>query len=402
MKTHTLFFVFILAAHVACAQTLSIAVRGQPATYTIIRPANASPSQIYAAEEFQRFSEEMTGVKLSIATDEGPLPAKAVLLGNTRHTTELLGAPVDMPGLGADGFRIVAKPPHLLIVGTPERGTLYGVYEILERFGGCRWYSSWHSVIPQRDIFEIPPIDETQRPAFALREPFWFDMFNGDLAARNKSNGNAMRLEEKHGGKIRFGSGFFVHTFNTLCSPEEYFETHPEYFSEIKGQRVKEYSQLCLTNPDVLKIATEKLLAGIRKDPTAKLFSVSQNDWYNFCTCPACKAIDDREESHAGTLIEFVNKVAEAVEQEFPEVWIETLAYQYTRKPPKTLRSGVLMLCPACVRSSVTSHNRWPKVLSRKIRNLWRRYAAGARSPTNFISGTTPRTSAITLPRFRM
>ncbi|MDD2598229.1 MAG: DUF4838 domain-containing protein [Kiritimatiellae bacterium] len=338
MKTPALLIISLLAAHLACAQAILLAVRGQPANYTIIRAADASPSQIYAAEEFQRFTAEMTGVMLPIATDEGPLPAQAVLLGATRHTAAALGTQVDIQGLGPDGFRIVVKPPHLLIIGGPQRGTLYGVYESLERFGGCRWYSSWHSFIPQRDSFEMLLLDETQRPAFALREPFWFDMFDGDFAARNKSNGNAMRLSEKHGGKIRFGNGFFVHTFNTLCSPDKYFDTHPEYFSEIKGQRVKEHTQLCLTNPDVLKIAIESLLAGIRKDPTAKLFSVSQNDWYNFCTCPACKAIDDREESHAGTMIEFVNRVAAAVEQEYPDIWIETLAYQYTRKPPKTVR----------------------------------------------------------------
>ena len=147
-----------------------------------------------------------------------------------------------------------------------------------------------------------------------------------------------MRVGDQHGGKVRFGSGLFVHTFNTLCPPEEFFATNPEYFSEINGGRVKDHTQLCLTNPHVLRIVTERLLARIRQDPTAKLFSVSQNDWYNFCTCPDCKAIDDREESHAGTMITFVNKVAEAVEKEFPELWIETLAYQYTRKPPKTLK----------------------------------------------------------------
>jgi hypothetical protein len=130
-----------------------------------------------------------------------------------------------------------------------------------------------------------------------MREPFWYDMFDGDLAARNKANGNAMRLGEQHGGKVRFGGGLFVHTFNTLCPPEEFFATNPEYFSEIDGRRVKDRSQLCLTHPDVLRIVTERLLERIRQDPSAKLFSVSQNDWYNFCTCPACKAIDDREGS---------------------------------------------------------------------------------------------------------
>ncbi len=277
-------------------------------------------------------------MRLPIVTDAGPLPPRAVLLGVTRHTAAVLSAAADAAALGDDGFRIVTRPPHLLILGGPVRGTLYGVYETLERYGGCRWYASWHSVIPQRETFAVPGTDETRKPAFALREPFWFDLFDGDLAARNKANGNAMRLADRHGGKIRFGGGLFCHTFNPLCPPGEFFDTHPEYFSEIDGKRIKDHTQLCLTNPDVLKIVTARVLERIRKDPTAKLFSVSQNDWRNPCACPACKALDEREGSHAGTLITFVNRVAEAVEREFPEVWIETLAYQYTRKPPKTVR----------------------------------------------------------------
>ena len=322
------------------AQDLILATRGQPAAYTLVRAADASPSQIHAAEEFQTFAEQMTGVKLPILTDDAPLPSRAILLGNTRHTAAVLGGPADLAALGTDGFRLVSKPPHLLIIGGAVRGTLYGVYEALERFGGCRWYSSWHSVIPTRDAFAVPAIDETQAPAFALREPFWFDMFNGDLAARNKVNGNAMRLTDKHGGhSYRFGGGLgSCHTFNALCPPDKYFDAHPEYFSEVNGKRVKDYTQLCLSNPDVLRIVTSNVLERIRKDPGASFYGVSQNDWHNFCTCPGCKAIDDREESHAGTMIAFVNQVAEAVEKEFPNVTIETLAYQYTRKPPKTVR----------------------------------------------------------------
>ena len=322
------------------AQPLTLATRGQPATYSIVRSATASPSQIYAAEELQKFTEQMTGVTLPIITDDAPLPAQAIVLGDTRHTAQLHGSPVDLKILGEDGFRLKTCPPHLLIIGGPVRGTLYGVYEMLERFGGCRWYASWHSVSPQLEAWTIPSVDEVQKPAFALREPFWFDLFDGNLAARNKANGNSMRLAAKHGGhSYRFGGGLgSCHTFNMLCPPSQYFDTHPEYFSEVNGKRVKDNTQLCLTNPDVLRVVTSNVLARIRKDPGASFYGVSQNDWYNFCTCPACKALDDREESHAGTMITFVNQVAEAAEKEFPNVTLETLAYQYTRKPPKTVR----------------------------------------------------------------
>jgi len=306
--------------------------------YVIVRPLASSPSQVYAAEELQRFVRAMTGVELLIATDDGPLPPKAILLGATRHTAGVLGGSPDASALGDDGFHLRTAGEYLCIIAGPVRGALYGVYELLERYWGCRWYASFHSVIPLHTSLSLPDIDDAQAPAFAMREPYWWEMRDGDYAARSRANGTGMQLEERHGGKIRFGGGLFVHTFYRLVPPDEFFADHPEYYSLIDGERQIGYSQLCLTNPDVLRIVTERVLAAIRSDPTARLFSVSQNDWDGHCQCDTCMEIEEREESPAGPLIHFVNQVAEAVEAEFPDVWIETLAYQYTRKPPKTIK----------------------------------------------------------------
>ncbi len=306
--------------------------------YVIVRPLASSPSQVYAAEELQRFVRAMTGVELLIATDDGPLPPKAILLGATRHTAGVLGGSPDASALGDDGFHLRTAGEYLCIIAGPVRGALYGVYELLERYWGCRWYASFHSVIPLHTSLSLPDIDDAQAPAFAMREPYWWEMRDGDYAARSRANGTGMQLEERHGGKIRFGGGLFVHTFYRLVPPDEFFADHPEYYSLIDGERQIGYSQLCLTNPDVLRIVTERVLAAIRSDPTARLFSVSQNDWDGHCQCDACMEIEEREESPAGPLIHFVNQAAEAVEAEFPDVWIETLAYQYTRKPPKTIK----------------------------------------------------------------
>ena len=323
---------------------LRLAVRGESAAYTIVIPAKASPSQKYAAEELRDFTEKTTGVRLPIATDDSPLPAKAIILGQTKYTDDLVGRGKNAAGnLGEDGFRLVARPPHLLVVGSPKRGTLYGVYELLERFAGCRWYASWHTVAPARERIEVPAtLDDVQVPAFAMREPYWYDVLrHPEFAARLRVNNNSNNaLDEKYGGSsFRFGGGLgSCHTFETLLPPDKYYDAHPEYFSMVKGKRLKHHSQLCLTNPDVLYIVTANVLDRIRRDPGAKFYGVSQNDWYNFCECPDCKAVDDEEESHAGTMIRFVNAIAESVEKEFPDVIIETLAYQYTRKPPKKTR----------------------------------------------------------------
>ena len=345
----------ICAIGVACVcgflpaeEHIMIAVRGEDSPYTIVMPTKDAPAQHYAAVEIRDFIADATGVKLSITTDAEQLPPKAILVGDTKYTAELAGsvfpnAPRHTDGNPAsqdDGFRIVVKPPHLLIIGSPSRGALYGAYEFLERFVGCRWYASWHTVIPRRDRIEVPAnLDETHTPAFAMREPYWYDVIqHPEFAARLRVNSRSWRrLGEKFGGDpYRFGGGLgSCHTFNTLLPPEKYFDAHPEYFSMVKGRRMKDRTQLCLTNPDVLRIVTSNVLDRIRKDPGAKFYGVSQNDWYNFCECQSCKAVDDEEGSHAGTMIRFVNAIAEAVEKEFPDAIIETLAYQYTRKAPK-------------------------------------------------------------------
>ena len=323
---------------------LVLAERGRAPEYAIVRAVDASPSVKYAAEELRDFTERMTGVRLPIVevgeVSGVSLPRKAIVLGNAARLAA--GKKVD-----DDAFRLVARPPHLYVEGSDVRGVLYGVYELLERYGGCRWYASWHTVVPARDSFSVPDdLDDAQAPAFLCRDVHWWDYFKGDFAARNRVNGGLNRQQARHGGNTwRFGGGLGnCHTFERLLPPEKYFDEHPEYYSMVKGKRLKERTQLCLTNPDVLRLVTSNVLARIRKDPGAKFYGVSQNDWRNWCECPACKAVDDEEGSHAGTVVRFVNAIAEAVEKEFPDKIIETLAYQYTRHAPaKTkLRHNVI------------------------------------------------------------
>jgi hypothetical protein len=128
----------------------------------------------------------------------------------------------------------------------------------------------------------------------------------------------------------------------SLVPPDQYFNDHPEYYALMAGKRSK--TQLCLTNPDDLKIVIEELGKRMREKPQAKYWSVSQMDTYGYCECDQCKAINEREGSPSGSLIEFVNKVAQA----FPDKIISTLAYQYSRSAPKFVKpaSNVnIMLC---------------------------------------------------------
>ena len=91
---------------------------------------------------------------------------------------------------------------------------------------------------------------------------------------------------------------------------------------------------------------TRKVLA---KDPMVKLVSISQNDNERYCKCERCAAIDAEEGSHMGTLLRVVNAVAENIQDDYPDVAIETLAYRHTRNIPKItkpLPNVVIRLCP--------------------------------------------------------
>ena len=183
-------------------------------------------------------------------------------------------------------------------------------------------------------------------PPLEYRESFWFDAFDGDWAVHNKCNGNSERLDAKRGGKHSYQG--FVHTFFPLIPPDKYFKDHPEWFSEIDGKRKYERAQLCLTNEEMQKELVKNLKERLRSNPAATIASVSQNDWHGYCQCSKCAAINKEEGSPAGSLLRFVNSVAADIEEEFPNVAISTLAYQYTRKPPKNVKprhNVIVRLC---------------------------------------------------------
>jgi len=259
------------------------------------------------------------------------------------------------PDLGSEEFSIVLRKGDIIISGGRPRGVLYGTYELLDRFAGIRWVAPDETILPSdRSEITIPSEGFSFSPRLAYREPFFTEAFDGDWAARNRMNSHFARLTDIHGGKVTYEG--FVHTFNLLVPPAEFFSSHPEYFSEIDGKRIAEKTQLCLTNPDVVRIAAERVMSWFKKNPNANIASVSQNDWSNACQCPNCSKVDEEEGSKAGSLLHFVNQVAEIVEKEFPDRWIDTIAYQYTRKPPANVRPRRNVIVRLCSIECCFSH----------------------------------------------
>jgi hypothetical protein len=374
-KTGLLFAATVFLCVFAAGQVdaLVIAEDGIAKAVIVVSPDSSEPEK-HAAAELAEFLKQITGGKFEIAYGAGG--------GKSRILVGLKAAKLAIPnfsskGLGSDGIVIRTIGNDLILAGGQPRGTLYAVYTFLEDHLGCRWWSSKVSTIPKKRTLKVGKLNVRYVPPLEYRESFWFDAFDGDWAVRNKCNGNSERLDAKRGGKHSYQG--FVHTFFPLIPPAKYFKDHPEWFSEIDGKRKYERAQLCLTNEEMRKELVKNLKAKLRSNPAATIASVSQNDWHGNCQCSKCAAIDKEEGSPSGSLLRFVNAVAADIEDEFPNVAISTLAYQYTRKPPKHVKprhNVIVRLCSIeCSFSKALSDERnkkfrddivgWSKVCNR-------------------------------------
>lgn len=307
----------VLSAPVfASGADLVISKRGGTDSIAPFLPEDASPSERHAAEELESYVRRMTGSGLRVPVAFRRPPSE----------------------LGDDGFALRVRNGRLEVIGG-KRGILYAVYDLLERFGGCGWYSSTTTVVPEVGEFRIPgDLKVVERPAFAMRTMTWFDvMHNPEYAVKLRINGNTgPALSEEQGGIAYMYVGGLCHTFNSLLPPEKWFAEHPEYFCERDGRRRGgRDSQPCLTNPDVLRIVTENALSLVTRFPRAKIISVSENDNGNYCQCERCAAVDEAEGSHSGALIRFVNAVADEIGKARPDMLVQTLCYLYSQTPPR-------------------------------------------------------------------
>ena len=288
--------------------------------YAIVRPDDAPGGVQWVANELRHWLMEAGAPELPVTADAGDAPALRLVQTGADPADESFVYHND----GAD----------IVFEGASERAVMYAALTFLERELGVRWYTPSVTVAPKRDAFTFRRLHHAGAPGIRVRNDFYKEAFDPTWAARNKING-AMNYREQPGGVEAYWA---VHTFFPLMPPDEFFEDHPEYYSLIDGKRTAGRTQLCLTNPDVLDIITDRIKKRMRENPDYLIYSVSQNDWRNPCQCANCQAIVEREGSEAGPLIWFVNQVAERVEQEFPGKFIGTLAYQYTRKPPKHIK----------------------------------------------------------------
>lgn len=234
-----------------------------------------------------------------------------------------------------DSFRYFIFDKDIVLEAPNAQAAVYAVYDFLENVCGCRYYTSTEEYVPFDANLTVQFSRREQVPKMDYREVYYRDYFNPEFAEKHKMTAS--------GAKQKVW-GTWCHSFQEFLNPDIYFDEHPEYYALYQGKRVGKNAEPCLTNPEVFEVMAANIEKAMAEKPECNFWSVSQNDNNAYCTCDKCREIDEREGTPMGSVLEFVNKMA----RRFPDKTISTLAYWYTRKPPKTIRPEKnvhIMLC---------------------------------------------------------
>lgn len=300
---------------------------GELAEYQIVVPDQTGQVEEQAAEKLQHYLAEIAHKNLVITKEKDYRRGSAFFLGRTQYAKT---RKVDFTRLKEDGLAYYPVEKNLIVAGGTGKGVLYGIYGLLELWG-FRMYTSTAIQVPNVNSVSIPKSDVVVVPVVGYRTTSYPDTDNPEYT-------------DWHRLSSRDAWGLFVHTFNELVPPNQYGKTHPEYFSLINGNR-QPGTQLCLSNPEVLELVITNLRAKIAAKPDATYWSVSQNDNDQYCRCDNCTKLNTQYGGvPSGSIVYFVNGVAKA----FPDKTISTLAYWYSRTPPKNIQAEPnvnIMLC---------------------------------------------------------
>ena len=342
------------------SKPITALVKGGRSDYKIVIPAEPSETEEYAASEMQKYVKESTGVDLNIVKDNAgvSLGQELLCIGDTKFVDQTKLVTKD---LNKDGFRIKTKKETILIKGENDRGTLYGVYDFLEKFIGVRFLSVDYEHVPQleeiplyeMDIVEIPDIQSRSHNGGGANS-----LNPAQNAKRRMVTGLCSADSSKYGGGFKEEWATSMHSYDQIVPFSTYGEAHPEWYTKTgynsgdSGGNQWELSNGLTDDGTVdetmeeslLKTAIENIKEFLLASPEATYVGLGQNDNMEYCRGDHCegKCLRQRElfGGHSAHAIVFANAVIREI-----NAWLEEMgddrnveyviyAYQYTETAP--------------------------------------------------------------------
>lgn len=301
---------------------LLLADGGQARLPVVISP-HASELTRQVAAELTNYLARITGATFPLQTGDG---STGIVLGVLADfpTPTLTRALAIRDGYdGREAYAIRTEPSRLLLLGATDLGASHAAFRFLESLD-CRWFfpaKEWE-VVPHTPTLRVA-LNETDRPSILARRIWYgygfFDtVAQQDYAAWCRHN--------------RLAQSFTVHCWHAYHSLYEAhraeFDAHPEYLALVNGKR--QPSQLCLSHPEVRRLATAWALQWLANHPAADMVSLEPNDVPQHCECDSCLQLGSVSDRVFG----LANEVARAIATRAPGKMVGVLAYSSHSSPP--------------------------------------------------------------------
>lgn len=323
----------------------------------IVISKNPSVTEKFAAEELQKYFGKITNNKYEISTSN--------LIDCFNIVVKNLNIPENkIRTVGHEEYQIKSVENGLILSGVGDRGTLYSVYDFLEKLG-CRWYfmDLEDEIIPSLTADEIiniaSALNITERPDFDYRifqflayelpeydpERIKFIPQLIDWLCKNKFNIFQYGLDDKRSydywpsfkkfvpelKKRAMVIGISGHS-HFLFMPDSAFNAHKDWWPERDGQRVKA-GQFCTSNEEAVNYYTNNILKFLKENQEVTYFAAWPADTYNgdWCNCEQCgpdSLIPDK-------YLKLNNKIAKEIRRVVPNVTFVHFAYGSHLKAPK-------------------------------------------------------------------
>ena len=328
--------------------------------YSILLPASAQPAETTAATELSSILREVTGVALDVVAENRVKNVSTsgyfISVGETELYKQQDFRAED---LNTDGFLIKTVDNTLFIIGENQRGTLYGVYEFLEREAGCRFLSPTYDHIPSVQRLGLRNLDVKEVPVFATRSDFYWPMsYDTQYTAKMRylSQFSGFKdLSESIGGSLTTYWNDTGHSFYQFVPHTQYYAEHNDWFSGPDANN----SQPCFSNglnddgtltegDSFMRTLIEAVKQKILDEPMLTHIMLGQQDNDNVCRCDRCtEQIAALGGQRSAQLVLVTNAVAREVkawmEQEGIDRDIVFLTFSYwwsMNAPTKTDENG--------------------------------------------------------------
>ncbi len=348
---------FFFISSISYTQELNL-VRNSKPQGSIVIQNNPSVTIRLAATELQNYLYRISEAKFSIDSENPSTGIGIIFVGNT-NLAKQLKITNEVKRLKPNGFIVkTTLSGQVVIDGKDDLGTLYGVYELLEKFG-VRWYmpGSLGEVVPHKENLRISNLNLREEPDFTYR---WIG--SNVWSRRNKMNVNITNSlpedipVDKYGIPLKPASDSSkpigdeiwksFHSFGALLNANKYFRNHPEYYPLINGKRRKlsptkglnNDNQICTTDPEVILQVASNMQDTLKKNPRIKIITLGPNDGRGFCEGPCCTSLDEskagRDRKYTRRLLLFYDAVARIINKTDPDRIVKFGAYFLYTEPP--------------------------------------------------------------------